>query len=361
MSQELPPYDSLLLVSFGGPEKKEDVMPFLENVVRGKPVPRERLLEVAEHYYDFGGKSPINDQNRDLIEALQKEFAAHNLNLPIYWGNRNWAPYLSDALEEMKKDGKKRALAFFTSMFSCYSGCRQYRENIQHAQEEVGDGAPIIEKLRMGFNHPLFISAVTAQVQEALDLLRPDQQERAHLIFTAHSIPLGMSKNCAYERQLNESSKLVAQALHREDFTLCYQSRSGSPSQPWLEPDIIDVLNDVAAQGKDVVIIVPIGFVSDHMEVMQDLDVECTEEAEELGIKLLRANTVSTHPDFAKMVRELVVERISGSEERPSLGTLGPSHNVCPADCCRYDMPKRPEISPSPNENASKGSRPATS
>ncbi|MCI5065793.1 ferrochelatase [bacterium] len=342
------PYDAILLVSFGGPEKREDVMPFLENVVRGKPVPRERLLEVAEHYYDFGGKSPINEQNRELIAALRDELDKSDIDLPVYWGNRNWSPFLGDALEEMKRDGKKRALAFFTSMFSCYSGCRQYRENIAAAQEEVGEGAPRVEKVRMGFNHPGFIGAVADEVETALQLLSEGERSRAQLVFTAHSIPLGMSKNASYERQLHEASRLVSGQVGKEDFILCYQSRSGPPSQPWLEPDILDVLQDLSAQEKDVVVIVPIGFVSDHMEVMQDLDMECAEEAEELGIKLLRANTVGTHPKFIGMIRDLVVERMNGSSKKAALGDLGPWHDVCPADCCRYDMPKRPAVEKTP-------------
>ncbi len=345
MAEALPEYDSLLFVSFGGPEAPEEVMPFLENVVRGKPVPRERLLEVAEHYYDFGGKSPINEQNREIIAKLTEELKAHGIHLPIYWGNRNWKPYLHEALDEMKRDGKKRALAFFTSMFSCYSGCRQYRENIICAQEQVGDDAPIVEKVRMGFNHPRFITAATAQVAEALELLPPDKRERAELVFTAHSIPLGMSKNAAYELQLNEACRLITKELGRDDYTLCFQSRSGPPSQPWLEPDVLDVLRDLAAQERDVVVLMPIGFVTDHMEVMQDLDVECTEEAEELGMTFLRANTVGTHPDFISMIRELIVERISGTGERLALGELGAWHDVCPVDCCKYDMPQRPKPS----------------
>ncbi|MCB0352899.1 MAG: ferrochelatase [Bdellovibrionales bacterium] len=338
-------YDSILLVSFGGPEGPDEVMPFLENVVRGKPVPRERLLEVAEHYKHFGGVSPINEQNRELLSALRTELDSHGISLPLYWGNRNWKPFLTDALEEMKRDGRKRALAFFTSMFSCYSGCRQYRENIAAAQESVGPGAPSIDKLRMGFNHPLFISAVVDQTRQALELFAESERQGVELVFTAHSIPLGMSQNSSYELQLNESARLVTKALEREDYTLCYQSRSGPPSQPWLEPDVLDVLNSLAEKGKKCVLISPLGFVSDHMEVMQDLDIECFEEAQELGMKLLRANTVGTHPHFVQMIRELIVERIEGSPQKAALGNLGAWHDVCPVDCCRYERPSRPASS----------------
>ncbi len=341
MTENSIPYDSILLVSFGGPEKKEDVMPFLENVVRGKPVPRERLLEVAEHYYDFGGESPINEQNRELIKALEKELALHNIKLPVYWGNRNWNPLLPEALQQMKKDGKKKALAFFTSMFSCYSGCRQYRENIQAAQEEVGEGAPEVHKLRMGFNHPLFISALTCRVNEALELLSSEEKKDVELIFCAHSIPIAMAKGSSYELQLKEASRLVAESVGKEDFSFAYQSRSGPPQQPWLEPDIGEVLHQVEAAGKKTVIVIPIGFISDHMEVMQDLDIEAQEEANELNIKMLRAGTVGTHPDFIAMIRELIVERIEGSQERPALGELGAWHDVCPANCCLYERPSR--------------------
>ncbi|MCC9644079.1 ferrochelatase [Rhodopirellula sp. JC740] len=338
---ELPPYDSFLLVSFGGPEGRDDVMPFLENVLRGKNVPRERMLEVAEHYKHFGGVSPINEQNRQLIDALQKRFDANGIDLPIYWGNRNWEPYFADTLRQMQNDGKKRALAFFTSMFSCYSGCRQYRENIIAARGEVGDDAPLVEKVRMGFNHPGFIAAMADNVRRAAESI--DQSPATtKLLFTAHSIPMGMADNCDYEKQLRESSRLVAEACGATDWDLVYQSRSGPPSQPWLEPDVLDAIAEMDDGKKlDSLIILPIGFVSDHMEVLFDLDEEAAQLCEERGIKMARASSAGTHPEFVEMICGLVQERLGVSADKPALGSLGPWHDVCPQDCCTY-TPRRP-------------------
>lgn len=340
MTQSDLPYDSFLLVSFGGPEGREDVMPFLENVLRGKHVPRERMLEVAEHYYSFGGVSPINSQNRELLAALRHEFATHGVNLPLYWGNRNWHPLLGDTLRQMRDDGCKRTLAFFTSMFSSYSGCRQYRENIAAAQQEVGDGAPAVDKLRMGFNHPGFIEPMVENVRRAIAEVGGDAQ--TPLLFTAHSIPQAMAENCTYERQLRESCRLVAAASGSANWQLVYQSRSGPPSQPWLEPDVCDWIEQTDAKAKlQRLVIVPIGFISDHIEVLYDLDEEAAEVCQRLGIALARAATVGTHPRFVQMIRELVQERIGGTAERPALGELGPWHDVCPANCCLY-TPTRP-------------------
>ena len=260
-----PAFDALLVLSFGGPEKPDDVIPFLENVLRGRNVPRERMLAVAEHYYHFGGKSPINDQNRALIAALEIELASHGPRLPIYWGNRNWHPMLADTLRQMKADGVRRALGFVTSIFSSYSGCRQYLEDIQRAQAEV-DGAPEIQKLRSFYNHPLFIDAQADRVRETLG------GRQASIIFTAHSVPMSMADTSDYQKQLQESCRLVAERLGCSDWKLVYQSRSGPPSQPWLEPDIADTLRALDP-GSDVVV-VPIGFISDHMEVIYDLDIE---------------------------------------------------------------------------------------
>ncbi len=315
-------------------------MPFLENVVRGKPVPRERLLEVAEHYYEHDGVSPINEQNRKLLSAIEADFQAHEIDLPVYWGNRNWKPTLTEALAEMKRDGRKRALAFFTSMFSCYSGCRQYRENILSAQEEISDSAPQVEKVRMGFNHPGFITAMAERVKEAHQSLPQDLCP--YLVFTAHSIPLGMAKNCSYEVQLQEASRLVAAEVGIDHFDLCYQSRSGPPQQPWLEPDICDLLEAKKEEGIKSVILVPIGFVSDHMEVIHDLDHEAAERAQQLGLHFRRAGTVGTHPRFIEMIRELVLERLGRQTEKRAIGSLGPWHDVCPVNCCLYERPSRP-------------------
>ncbi len=336
-----PPYDAFLLVSFGGPEGPDDVIPFLESVLRGRNVPRERMLEVAGHYQHFGGVSPINAQNRALLSALEIEFQAAGIELPLYFGNRNWHPLLPDTLRQMRDRGVRRAIAFFTSVFSSYSGCRQYRENIAAAQAEVGQGTPEVDKLRVFFNHPGFIEPMIERTRTALEQLPPPRAASAHLLFTAHSIPLAMAQNCRYEEQFRESSRLVAAALSRPHWRLVYQSRSGPPSQPWLGPDVNDVLAEIAAENspRDVVV-VPIGFVSDHIEVLYDLDEEAAANAGKLGLQLIRAGTVGTHPRFLRMIRELAQERMSERPVRLALGELGPSHDVCPADCCRYE-PRR--------------------
>ena len=330
-------YDSILVVSFGGPEGHEDVMPFLENVTRGRNIPRHRLLEVAEHYHHFGGKSPINDQCRALIAALEAELQAHGPNLPVYWGNRNWRPFLTDTLRQMKDDGMKRALAFMTSAFSSYSGCRQYRENVRAAQEPLGAGAPVVDKLRAFYNHPDFIAACASRVAEAYARLAPqqpdDQQSNAaQLVFTAHSIPMSMAAGCDYQRQLEESCRLVAESLNIANYRLVYQSRSGPPTQPWLEPDVLDHLRQVRSEGVAAVVIAPIGFLSDHMEVLYDLDTEARALAQ--GMRFERAATVGAHPQFISMIRQLIVERVNSSEPKRAIGQYPPNHDICPEDCC---------------------------
>ncbi|HET9478746.1 MAG TPA: ferrochelatase [Pyrinomonadaceae bacterium] len=311
-------YDALLLVSFGGPEGMDDVIPFLENVLRGRNVPRERMLQVAHHYELFAGVSPINQQNRDLIAALKNELETNGPRLPIYWGNRNWHPMLPDTVERMAADGVENALAFVTSAYSSYSSCRQYLQNISDAQAKVGPRAPRIEKLRVFYNHPLFIEA-------NVDHVRAVWNHPAHLVFTAHSIPESMAANCDYAAQLMETGGLIARALNIESWELVYQSRSGSPSQPWLGPDVSDHLRALADQGVKDVVVAPIGFVSDHMEVVYDLDYEAQKVARELGINMVRARTAGTHPAFVKMIRELMRERINN--EVPA--------NICAPDCCR--------------------------
>ncbi len=336
------PYDSFLLVSFGGPEGMDDVLPFLENVLRGKNVPRERMLEVVEHYRQFNGISPINQQNRELLAAIEVEFREHGIHLPLYWGNRNWDPYFADTLRQMRDDGCKRAIAFFTSMFSSYSGCRQYRENILVAQAEVGEGAPVVEKVRMGFNHPLFIETISENVRDAAKSIGADLLTTP-VFFTAHSIPFSMSDHCDYERQLNESCRLVADGAGADHWRLVFQSRSGPPQQPWLEPDICDAIASMDDESKlESVIIVPIGFVSDHIEVLFDLDEQAAELCKRRGIKMVRAATVGTAPKFVTLIRELVEERLSGSSDRRAIGMLGPWHDVCPEDCCLYTPAPRP-------------------
>ena len=334
-------YDAVIVVSFGGPEQPEDVMPFLENVLRGKNVPRERMLEVAEHYYEFGGKSPINEQNRNLIKALEAELAKHGPHLPIYWGNRNWHPMLADTLRQMKADGVRRALAFVTSAYSSYSSCRQYRENIESAREAIGEGAPIVDKIRAFHNHPNFVEAVMDHVREALAKIPAERRDAAQLIYTAHSIPSMMAEGCDYEKQLMETGRLVAENLDRKNWRLVFQSRSGPATQPWLEPDILDCLRALKGEGGGTdVVIAPIGFVSDHMEILFDLDTQARQLCEELGINMVRAETVGTHPIFIRMIRELISERLDETRPRLALGAMGPRPDVCPLGCC--PMPRRP-------------------
>lgn len=329
-------YDALLVVSFGGPNGPDDVIPFLENVLRGRNVPRERMLEVAEHYQHFGGVSPINEQNLALIAALKQELQGHGIRLPIYFGNRNWHPLLPDTLREMSEQGVRHALGFFTSVFSSYSGCRQYRENIAAAQQAVGPAAPQVDKIRAFFNHPGFIAAMADRVRDALAEFPAETRAGVPILFTAHSIPQAMADNCQYERQLLESCRLVAQAVGQANWRLVYQSRSGPPTQPWLEPDVSVALRELAASGGKDVVIAPIGFISDHMEVLFDLDVEARQTCDELGLRMARAGTVGVHHRFVTMIRELIQERLSGDPERAAIGDLPPSHDVCPADCCLY-------------------------
>jgi protoporphyrin/coproporphyrin ferrochelatase len=334
-------YDAILIVSFGGPESKEDVIPFLENVLRGKNVPRERLLTVAEHYYHFEGKSPINQQTRELIAALQAELERHGPKRPVYWGNRNWHPFLAETLQQMKSDGIQRALAFVTSAYSSYSGCRQYREDIARAQAEVGPGAPQVDKLRAFFNHPAFIETTVERVRDALGALPPELRGKAQIIYTAHSIPLSMANTSDYVKQLQEVRRLVSEALERKNDILVYQSRSGAPGQPWLEPDILEHLGEVKAKNlAPAVVLVPISFISDHMEVLYDLDVEARQLCESLNLPMTRAQTVGIHPKFICMIRGLILERMDSSKERLFVGSLGARSDICSENCC--PAPQRP-------------------
>ena len=334
-------YDAVLFVSFGGPDKTDDVLPFLENVLRGRRVPKERMLEVAEHYYHFGGKSPINEQNIALIDAIRQELTTSGLDLPVYWGNRNWYPFLTDTIQEMKDAGVRRALAFVTSGFSCYSGCRQYRENIQEARDTVGPEAPEIDKIRVFFNHPGFVRPMARNVRSAMESLGSKPQ--TPVLFTAHSIPLSMANSSDYCKQLQEASRLVAEQAKISRWKLVYQSRSGPPSQPWLEPDICDAIRDLHEQGESNVVIVPIGFISDHMEVLFDLDTEAADLCKELGMKMARANTAGTDPEVVQMIRDLIVERTFGLSEKAAIGCMPANHDVCPLDCC--PAPVRPVTS----------------
>ena len=341
------PYDALLLVSFGGPEKPDDVVPFLENVTRGRGIPRERLEQVGEHYFLFGGRSPINDQCRDLISAVRADLAAHGVDLPVYWGNRNWDPYLSDTLAAMKADGVRRAICFVTSAFASYSGCRQYRENLYDAVLAV-PGAPELDKLRHYFNHPGFVTAFTDTTLEAIDGLPESERAGARLVFVTHSIPTAMSEGSgpqgdAYVDQHRSVATLVAEAVRHETgverpWDLVYCSRSGAPHVPWLEPDVNDHLEDLAAAGTSAVVVVPIGFISDHMEVVYDLDTEARQTADRLGLAFARAATPGVHPSFVAAVRDLVLERAARERgedaPQPAVGDQPPCWDRCAAHCC---------------------------
>nr|WP_211659007.1 ferrochelatase [Phytoactinopolyspora halophila] len=345
---QVEPYDALLVVSFGGPEGQEDVIPFLENVTRGKGVPRERLEEVGEHYRAFGGKSPINDQNRELIARVRDELARVGVSVPVYWGNRNWHPYLTDEVNRMAADGIRRAAAFVTSAYSSYSGCRQYREDLARAVTDVGASAPRIDRLRHCFDHPGFISANTDSVVGALGELPRAAADGARLVFVTHSIPVTMARESgphgdAYVAQHEAvASSVVQQVAERTgvsyDHDLVFCSRSGPPEVPWLEPDVNDHLETLAAEGAPAVVLAPIGFLSDHMEVAYDLDTEALATTKRLGLPAARAATVGTHPDFVSAIVGLLFERAAAergeSVTRASIGAPGPSWDTCPAHCC---------------------------
>jgi len=330
-------YDAILLVAFGGPEAKQDVMPFLENVTRGRNVPRERLLEVAEHYDHFDGVSPLNGQVRDLREALQGELQRVGIDLPIHWGNRNWHPLLPDTMAEMASQGIRRVLAVVLAAYSSYSSCRQYLENIEAAREVVGADAPVVDKVRAFFNHPEFVAASAECLAEALVGF-----EDAEVAFTAHSIPVAIARECDYAAQLTETGRLVAEACGVDPgrWQMVYQSRSGRPQDPWLEPDIVDHVRSLHERGVEVVVVHPIGFLSDHLEVLFDLDVEAAAVSAELGLRFRRAATVGVHPRFVGMLGELIAERCTGTADtagsagRLAVGTLPPCPDTCPAGCC---------------------------
>jgi len=331
-------YDALLVVSFGGPEHPDHVVPFLENVTRGRNIPRERLVEVGAHYALFDGISPINEQNRQLIAALEPELANSDVAMPIYWGNRNWDPMLADTLKQMTADGVKRAIAFVTSAYSSYSGCRQYRENIGAARAEAGPDAPIVDKLRVFYDHPGFLEPFIEATKNELSEL----PQGSHLAFTAHSIPESMASGCDYEQQLLEAASIVARACGNPDWELVYQSRSGPPQVPWLEPDICDHLDALAAADAPGVAVIPIGFVSDHLEVAFDLDTEAAQRAKELDLAFRRVATPGTDPRFVSMIRQLIEERVTGAE-RLAVGQLAIKPDVCAPDCCLAPVrPGRP-------------------
>ncbi len=357
MKPDVSPYDALLLVSFGGPERQEDVLPFLENVTRGRGIPPERLEAVGEHYRLFGGRSPINDLNRDLLTAIEDDLAAAGIDLRVYWGNRNWDPYLTDAVQRMKDDGVTRAACFVTSAYSSWSSCRQYRENLYDAVSAV-EGAPVLDKLRHYFNHPGFVEPQVDAVLAALADLPTDVRDGAHLVFVTHSIPLSMAESAgpsggAYVAQHRDVAAEVTVRVTEEGGTrhphqLVYCSRSGSPRVPWLEPDVNDHLEALAKDGAPAVVLVPVGFVSDHMEVVYDLDTEALATAERLGLPVSRAATAGTDPRFVAMVRDLLVERAAVERDddvaRASVGSLGPLWDRCPVGCCPNPKVDRPAL-----------------
>ncbi|MCW4384440.1 ferrochelatase [Salinibacterium sp. SYSU T00001] len=342
-------YDAILLASFGGPEGQDDVIPFLRNVTRGRGIPDERLEEVAHHYRAFGGVSPINDQNRELKAAIEAELARRGVDLPVYWGNRNWTPFVTEALQQAHDDGHRTIIAIGTSAYSSYSSCRQYREDFARALEETGlEGIVTIDKVRQFFDHPGFVEPFEEGVEQALvDFAsRGFSTAETHVLFSTHSIPTADAERSGpRERGFGEGGAYAAQHLavaeaimaKREvDWTLVYQSRSGPPSQPWLEPDINDEIEKLAGEGIRAVVIVPLGFVSDHMEVKWDLDTEAMQTSEEHGVAAIRVPTPGVHRAFVSGLVDLVLERRDGTPvaERPAVTSLGPWYDVCRPGCC---------------------------
>jgi ferrochelatase len=340
-------YDAFLLVSFGGPEGPDDVMPFLRNVTRGRGVPDERLAAVATHYQHFGGVSPINAQCRDLLGAVGERLSAAGIDLPRYWGNRNWGPYLADTVRQMRDDGVRSALAFVTSPYGSFSSCRQYLDDIEAARATVGPDAPAIDKIRHYHDHPGHIQAHVDAVGAALATLPADRRATTRIAYTAHSIPTSMATSSGpgggtdrYRSQLREVAALVTARVAPDiPWNLVWQSRSGPPRAPWLEPDINDHLRRLADDGVTSVLASPIGFISDHLEVAWDLDHEAAETAKTLGLDFVRAATPGLHPQFVHMIVDLVRERLDLGIPRAALGTV-PTWDSCPVDCCR--SPGRP-------------------
>jgi ferrochelatase len=344
-------YDAILLASFGGPEGQDDVIPFLRNVTRGRGIPEERLEEVAHHYRAFGGVSPINDQNRELKAALEAELARRGIDLPVIWGNRNWTPYLRDALTEANERGFTKLIAIGTSAYSSYSSCRQYREDYAIALEETGlHGTISIDKVRQFFDHPGFVQPFIDGVKQGLAdvAARGFTPAETHVLFSTHSIPStdaaksgpasrGFGPDGAYAAQhLAVAEVVMSESGNGEDWSLVYQSRSGPPSMPWLEPDINDSITELAAKGVKAVVIVPLGFVSDHMEVKWDLDTEAMETSEENGVFAVRVPTPGVHAAYVTGLVDLVLERRDGVPvaDRPAMTDLGPWYDVCRPGCC---------------------------
>jgi protoporphyrin/coproporphyrin ferrochelatase len=363
LGHALTPYEAVLLVSFGGPERPEEVMPFLRNVTRGRGIPTERLAEVGQHYFLFGGKSPINDQCRRLLAALTNELRCRGLPLPLYWGNRNWHPYLHDELRAIERDGHRRVLAVVTSAYPSYSSCRQYRENLLDAAQ----GTQVqLDRIRHYANHPGFVQASVDATLEALETLGESADE-AHLVFVTHSIPTAMAETAGPTPRAHRgayvdwhaavASEVARRVSHRRaqryQSDLVYCSRSGPASQPWLEPDINEHLRWLAGRGIRAVVVVPIGFVSDHMEVVFDLDTEAAGTAEECGIAFARAATAGVYPAFVRGLVDLMVERAAAARgerrDRPALGSAPAGWYKCQSDCCpNLREPGRPALCQTP-------------
>ncbi|MGH3509112.1 MAG: ferrochelatase [Nocardioidaceae bacterium] len=357
-SSPVDPYDAVLLVSFGGPEEPADVVPFLANVTRGREVPPERLREVGEHYFAVGGRSPINDQNRALVGAVEEDFASHGIDLPVYWGNRNWHPYLADTVARMRDDGVRRAACLVTSAYSSYSGCRQYRENLADALAAVGPEAPRLDRLRHYFNHPGFIEPMVDATLAALAELPGRVRRDAQILYVTHSIPVAMNdasgpEGGAYVAQHRAVVEEIGERVRQETGMryggrLAFCSRSGPPSVRWLEPDVNDVITDLGAEDVRGVVVVPIGFVSDHMEVVYDLDTEARATAEKADIAFVRAATAGLDPRFVAVVRDLLLERAaveSGEDvERRRVGSMPAAWDVCTGGCCANARGRRPTI-----------------
>ncbi|MDE3203670.1 MAG: ferrochelatase [Acidobacteriota bacterium] len=324
-------FDALLLLSFGGPDQPEDVRPFLANVLRGRPVSDERVEQVVSQYMQFGGRSPINDQNRSFLEALRAEFSSHGRDLPVYWGNRNWSPYLADTVARMRDDGVSNAAVFVTSAYSSYSSCRQYLEDLDRARDQVGTGAPLLHKLRPYFNHPGFVAPHADGLRAARETAGPD----APVLMSAHSLPEAMAAGCEYQDQLSETAALVATGagVAPTGWQLVFQSRSGTPAQPWLGPDVCDAI-EALPEGTPSVIVAPIGFVSDHMEVLYDLDTRAAEVAAARGVRMVRSATPGTDARFVHMVCQLMAEIELPGEAPVALGGAGPRPLSCPVGCC---------------------------
>jgi ferrochelatase len=329
-------FDAVLLLSFGGPEGPDDVLPFLENVTRGRGIPRERLEVVARQYMLFGGRSPINGECRRLLAALEAEFSRRGPSLPVYWGNRNWEPMLADTVAQMARDGVRRAVAVATSAYSSYSACRQYLEDVERARAAVGAGAPVIEKIPPYWNEAGFLETMIDHTRVAVQANAPTDGAPPHLVFTAHSLPMAMAAGCDYVAELEEASSIVAAgAAPGLAWDLVYQSRSGAPQQPWLAPDVCDHLRELHARGIRRIVLVPIGFVADHMEVVYDLDTQARAVADSLAMTMTRAACVGAAPRFVAGLRDLVVAHIEGTRA-PVVGSRPARPWPCAPGCCAH-------------------------